>query len=560
VKLLPRFGRDRRGNVAILFALVLPVMLLAGAFAVDEGSLYLERRQAQSVADLAAIAAATNPDKALDTAFKMFQANGLIATGLPFDHPSIQVRSSHPVHVVTGNYKAAPELSVTARFVPGGSPTNAVQVTYKRIGTLFLARRWQDAPEISVAALATATPQAAFSVGSRLASLNGGVANALLNSLLGTSVALDVMSYNALLDAKVDVLDFLDALNQQLSLSAVTYDDVIKASASRGAIAGALASILNGTAKTAAQTLSTSIADTGTIPLSKLLDLGPLSTLKLGTDPGYFAGVSALQMLNAAGVIAGNGKQIDLNVAATVPGLASLKLTVAIGEPPQHAWYVVGAKGVVARTAQTRLKLTAKLTGGAVLLGATVTLPIYVEAAYAEAKLRSATCPAFGKQAGTAVVDVLPGAARIAIGNLSGSSFTDFSAFPVVDEATILSVPLALKIKAKSAVVLGQTSPILLNFSATDVQQATLKTATNHALVGSLSKSLIDGLDIKVEVLGIGLSPKAVIEAAVRALVAPLAPVLDTSIFSVLDALGVGIGEADVRVYSVTCNRPVLVG
>lgn len=560
MRLLPRFRREERGNVAILFALMLPVLLLSAAFAVDEGSLYLERRQAQSVADLAAIAAATNPDKALDTAFKMFQANGLIATGLPIDDPSIQVRSMRPVRVVTGNYKAAPELSVSARFVPGGSPVNAVQVTYRKTGTLFLARPWQDAPEISVAALATATPQAAFSVGSRLASLNGGVANALLDSLLGTSVALDVMSYNALLDAKVDALDFLDALNQRLSLSAVTYADVIKASASRGAIAGALATLLTGTAKTAAQTLSTSIADSTTLKLARLLDIGPLAKLKLGADPGYFAGVSALEVLNAAAVIAGNGKQIDLNVAATLPGLVSIKLTVAIGEPPQHAWYVVGDRGAVARTAQTRLKLTVKLLGGPILLGGSVILPIYVEAAYAEAKLRSATCPAFGQQAGTATVDVLPGIARVAIGNLSGSSFTDFSAFPVVDQATILTVPLLLKIKARSAVVLGQTSPIVLNFSANDVTQGTLKTATNHVLVGSLSKSLIDGLDIDVDILGLVLSTDAIIEAAVRTLVAPLAPVLDSTIFGVLDVLGVGLGEADVRVYSVTCNRPVLVG
>lgn len=558
--LFRRFRREERGNIAMLFALVLPVIMLAGAFAVDEGSLYLERRQAQSVADLAAIAAATDPSRALDTAFKTFQANGLIGSTLSIDDPSIQVRSSRPVQVVTGHYKAAPELSVTARFSPGGTPPNAVQVTYRKTGVLFLARPWQDAPEISVAALATATPQAAFSVGSRLASVNGGVANTLLKSLLGTSATLDVMSYNALLDANVDVLDFLGALNQRLSLSAVTYGDVLKASASRGAIAGALATLLNGTAKTAATTLSTTIADTSTIPLAKLLDIGSLATLNVGGEAGYFAGVSALEVLNAAAVIAGNGKQIDLNVAASLPGLASLTLTVAIGEPPQHAWYVLGEKGAVARTAQTRLKLTAKLVGGSVLLGAGVTLPIYVEAAYAEARLRSMTCPAFGKQTGTAVVDVLPGAARIAIGNLSGSSYTDFSAFPVVDQATILSVPLLLKIKARSAVVLGQTSPILLNFSSEDVKQGTLKTATNHTLVGSLSKSLTDGLDIDVDVLGFGLSSDAVIEAAVRTLVAPLAPVLDSTIFGVLDVLGVGIGEADVRVYSVSCNRPVLVG
>lgn len=560
MKLFRRFRGEERGNIAVMFALILPVAMLAGAFAVDEGSLYLERRKAQSVADLAAIAAATDPTKALDTAFKTFQANGLIGATLSIDDPSIQIRSTRPVQVVTGHYKAAPELSVSARFSPGGSPPNAVQVTYRKIGTLFLARPWQDAPEISVAALATATPQAAFSVGSRLASLNGGVANALLKSLLGTSATLDVMSYNSLLDAKVDVLDFLDALNQQLSLSAVTYGDVLKASASRGAIGGALATLLTGADQTAMTTLSTTIADTGTIPLLKLLDIGSLSTQPVGSASGYFAGVSALELLNAAAVIAGNGKQIDLNAGVTLPGLANLMLTVAVGEPPQHAWYKVGEKGAVARTAQTRLKLTAKLLGGPVLLGAGVTLPIYVEAAYAEARLRSITCPAFGKQAGTASVEVLPGAARVAVGNLSGASFTDFSAFPVVDQTTILSVPLLLKIKARAAVVLGQTSPIILNFSSNDITQGTIKTATNHTLVGSLSKSLLDGLDIDVDVLGIGLSSDAVIEAAVRALVAPLAPVLDSTIFGVLEVLGVGIGEADVRVYSATCNRPVLVG
>lgn len=560
MKAFRRFRGEERGNIAVMFALMLPVVMLAGAFAVDEGSLYLERRQAQSVADLAAIAAATDPSKALDTAFRTFQANGLIGSTLSIDDPSIQVGASRPVQVVVGQYKAAPELSVSARFSPGGSPPNAVQVTYRKTGTLLLARPWQTPPEISVAALATANPQAAFSVGSRLASLNGGIANSLLKSLLGTSVTLDVMSYNALLDAKIDLLDFLGALNQNLHLSAATYGDVLKASASRGAIAAALASVLTGTAKTAATTLSTTIADTGTIPLLKLLDIGSLSTLPVGSKAGFFAGVSALELLNAAAVIAGNGKQIDLNVGATLPGLTSITLTVAIGEPPQHAWYRVGEKGAVARTAQTRLKLTVKLLGSPVLLGAGITLPIYVEVAYAEARLRSVSCPAFGETAGSAVVEVLPGVARLAIGNLSGASFTDFAAFPVVDQATILSVPLLLKIKARAAVVLGETSPILLNFSAADVKQATLKTATNHTIVGSLSKSLLDELDINVEILGIGLSTDAVIKAAVRTLVAPLAPVLDSTIFGVLDVLGVGIGEADVRVYSATCSRPVLVG
>ena len=46
MKSFRRFRSEERGNIAVMFALLLPVVMLAGAFAVDEGSLYLERRQA----------------------------------------------------------------------------------------------------------------------------------------------------------------------------------------------------------------------------------------------------------------------------------------------------------------------------------------------------------------------------------------------------------------------------------------------------------------------------------------------------------------------------------
>ena len=56
-------------------------------------------------------------------------------------------------------------------------------------GALFFAASGARCPA-GASAIATATPQVAFSVGSRLASLKGGIANALLNKLLGTNVEL----------------------------------------------------------------------------------------------------------------------------------------------------------------------------------------------------------------------------------------------------------------------------------------------------------------------------------------------------------------------------------
>ena len=56
---------------------------------------------------------------------------------------------------------------------------------------------------MSTVAVAKAEAQAVFAVGSRLASLNGGIVNQLLSGLLGTSVSLSVMDYNALLASRV---------------------------------------------------------------------------------------------------------------------------------------------------------------------------------------------------------------------------------------------------------------------------------------------------------------------------------------------------------------------
>ncbi|TIO02805.1 MAG: hypothetical protein E5X96_16375, partial [Mesorhizobium sp.] len=102
-------------------------------------------------------------------------------------------------------------------------PYNAVQVSMKKLGTLYFAASVMAPPVIGTTATASAQPAAAFSVGSRLASVNGGVLNALLGALLGGNLSLSVMDYNSLISADVDVLSFTDALATQLRLTGVTY-------------------------------------------------------------------------------------------------------------------------------------------------------------------------------------------------------------------------------------------------------------------------------------------------------------------------------------------------
>lgn len=139
-----------------------------------------------------------------------------------------------------------PTSAVGQRFQANVQPYNAVSVSVRKVGTMYFGGAFMSPPIISNNAIASVTPQAAFSVGSRLASVDTSkspLLNAVLGGLLGTNVALNVMDYNSLLSADVNVLSFLDQLAIKLNLNAVSYSDVLGSEATIGQILSALASV-----------------------------------------------------------------------------------------------------------------------------------------------------------------------------------------------------------------------------------------------------------------------------------------------------------------------------
>ncbi|TGS51658.1 hypothetical protein EN822_26570, partial [bacterium M00.F.Ca.ET.179.01.1.1] len=110
---------------------------------------------------------------------------------------------------------------------------------------------------------------------------------------------------------------------------------------------------LDHTAKIALQTMASSATNTVKIPLTTLIDLGSVGDLGIGQKPaGLNVTASALSMLTAAAALANGTNQVAVNLGATIPGLASTTLAVAIGEPMQNsAWLAVGEAGTVVRTA-----------------------------------------------------------------------------------------------------------------------------------------------------------------------------------------------------------------
>ena len=574
-----RLLADRSANFAIMTALCTPVALALSAFAIDEGSLYNERRAAQSIVDLAAITAASNITNAQQAVLTTLSDNGITSVAVQQQGTTVAPTASKAVvQIVPGRYTGVSTVAAGSRFEAGKLPYNAVQVSLKKQGTLYFAGSIMSPPTLGTTAIASAQPQAAFSVGSRLASLNGGILNALLGGLLGGNISLSVMDYNSLVSADVDVLSFTDALATQLHLTGVSYTDVLTSKATIGQIATAMVNVpgLDRTAKIALQTMASSATNTVKIPLSTFIDLGSVGDLGIGQKPaGLNVTASALSMLTAAAALANGSNDVAVNLGATIPGLTSTTLAIAIGEPMQNsAWLTVGELGTVVRTAQTRIKLNASVTLGNANLGGgikllAVNLPLNVEVAYAEAKLTDISCPT-GPSSVKVSIAAQPGVVEAHLAKSSASGFADFTKPQSFSDAEIADVSLKLlliklnllQINGSSYFAVTNMTPTTLTYNATDIANKAIKTVSTKNLTQSLTTSLVNNLSLSVNALGLGLDVTALlgtVKPAVTTLLNGVTAPVDSLVYNVLGALGVRVGEADVRVTGATCGRSVLV-
>lgn len=548
--ILSRALSATEGSIAVLFALFFMVAMSICALAIDMGSLYLERRTAQGAADLASIAAASDLDHADAAARATLAANGF--------------GTLRSLSLVKGRYVVDPNVLPGARFSAGLQPYNAVRLDAALGGQLYFAKSFMADPEISVSAIGTTDAQATFSIGSRLASVNGGVLNALLKSLLGGNVSLSAMDYNALLGANVSLDGFLSALATEVGVTAGTYSDVLNAQASVGNVLKAAANAAtSGGQSQAAQVLTTllsQVSTSATVSVGKLVDLGPLAYAEVGQPhAGLDAGLNVMSLVSALAQAANGQHQVAVDLGASIPGLLSVKLDLAIGEPAQHSgWVAVGQPGAIVRTAQTRLRLVAEVGGTGLLAGVRVRLPLYIDIASAEARLSALTCSAVQVGSGQAVIEARPAVVRAWIGDVSTSGLSSFGTSVPVSQAAVVQAPL-VTVSASAFAQMTNTIATELTFTQSDVQGHVIKTAEVHDFVSSLVASLLGSANLQVNLLGLPLGVNAV-KSLVLSLLTPVAAALDPLIATLLATVGVHLGEVDVQVNGIRCGGAVLAG
>ena len=549
-----RFSRNQSGTIIIMAAALMPVLLGATALAVDVGALYLERRQAQGAADLAAIAGAADLDRAQSAVEATLQVNG------------IAKRSA--LTVTKGHYQPDANLPRAQRFKPNVLPYNAVQVELTKPGRLYFANAFRAAPvELGVKAVAASANLATFSVGSRLLAVRDGILNKLASALIGGNINLSVMDYEALVQADVRLNSFLHALATELNLTGATYNDVLNAKMTTGnvfrAAASASAKQGNGAVASALATLaSQGGAAALRVPLSSILNLGPLGTATMGqSTPGLDAGVNLMDLVSGTAVLANGQNQVVVDLGASVPGLLSLKVDLSIGERAQQSpWVAVGQPGATVYTAQTRLRITAEIAGTGLLSGVRIRLPIGIDLAYARGTLTDVSCSGGSDaRAARATIAARPGVVKAWIGETTASAMASFSGQPSVSAGRIVDTSL-IRVTGRASIEVTSTQDTLLEFTQADVDNKTIKRAETTNYTETLVTSLLKDLKLDVQIGGLGLGLPGAMQILVANTLAGVAKPLDQVVATLLNTLGVHLGEADVRVHGIRCGAAVLAG
>ena len=549
---LGRFGRDRGGNVAILVALGSAMLMGVSAIGIDLGVVFQAKRKAQGAVDVAAMLAAANPGQAETLARQSLTDNGY--------------NTGNPVVVTPGAYAAKAQVAPGNRFQSGATPANAVRVALQTSVRTHFARAVGLAPNVPIRVTGTAAQAqfAAFSIGSGTLALQGGIANALLGTMLGAKLSLSVMDYNALAGARVDAFRFLDALATSLNLQAASYSDILQSNASIGQILPALQVAARGELN-AAPVLSalgtlvgnlTGSAGAGTtVPVGQIVDLGDAANL--GPQRGSSGPkVPLLNLVTDAAAIANGQRQISVDLGASLPGLLSTRLTLAVGERRQSSsWVQPGTSNATINTAQTRLLIEVAIAAPLGL--ANINLPIYAEIAPATATLKSVTCPWSSASQRKVTIDAKPGLLNLAVAQVPASAIAIGAATPdLTKPATLLDV-VSVEVKGLARTTVAPTSPQTLTFSDSDITNHVTRTVTSTGLTNSLTGSLIQNLALSVG--GKDLVLAALLKPLLMPVLSAVTPTLDLILDNVLMLLGIRLGYADVTVDGTRCDQAVLV-
>jgi uncharacterized membrane protein len=362
-------------------ALTLAMALVFLLVVVDSGRLYLEKRNLQRVADMAALEAATRGGdclagaSAVTYASASAQRNGF---AIPSAGRTLAVACG-VVNVNAGNirvFAADPSKSEAIRVIASHV---VPQSLVGGLGAMFGGAPANSTINLSATAVAgvAGPPVAQLSIRSTLVDVN--LLNGFLSGLSGAPINLTIANWNGLVAANINLLKYMDQLAIDLHVTAGDYTQLLGADATVGQLLRAAATVAQANGATAdVQTGLNGLASTVVNPLK--VHLGDILQLQTGsTASGLNANVNAFQLVQAF-IELGNSKSavtgtlpvnllgLGLGATANIKVIEPPQLSV-VGNPALAKLAPLGANRIYVRTAQVRVLVSVDLSLATNLLG-----------------------------------------------------------------------------------------------------------------------------------------------------------------------------------------------
>lgn len=153
---------------------------------------------------------------------------------------------------------------------------------------------------------------------------------------------------------------------------------------------------------------------------------------------------------------------------------------------------------------------------------------------------------------------VSPGIIDAWIGGVTPAAMTNFSTKVNPPPATLVNVLGLVTVTGLAHATMANSSPTSVTFSYADIQAMNGKTVSTTSYLSSLTSSLLGNLTLNVNVLGLGLGLGGLAQLVSNIIAGVTAPV-DQLIASVLQTLGVSLGQATTWVTGIRCDGAVLI-
>lgn len=354
------FPVSRQKGATFIFVALWMGVVLAGLMVLDIGNLVWQKRELQKIADLSAIAGASDVlERCDENALAFASENGLRSEDpSPSIHAGNWVAKTDFDAFLSTAAKNACGIKVS-RVVPyffvwpasaGGARTLSAEAIavqqLTEIARLFIRNKVLD--------IATGKPNAVL-------------LNAVVGGLLGGSLNLSVASWEGLLRTDLKLLSFLEALAIELKLDAGNYNGLLETDVDVGTLVAATIRALQeeGDATAAANISALQAIKVAAAVRPLKFKLAQLLQLDLsGTNAGLDTRLNVFGLLQSVIQVGNKNAAVDANLKIPLGPLADVNLKLKVIEPPQWAVGIPSQNPPLqARTAQVQLGLDATVLG-----------------------------------------------------------------------------------------------------------------------------------------------------------------------------------------------------